>query len=135
MASWQYWIFIWIFFYIFQQSFKMFSMKSCTSCSYVYLFAKVIVSFKVTFSFYCKYIEYIYKYIEIQVYKYMCVYVCVYVCICVCCSFVQKHFSAIFISVISLQIILEFSMEKSCQLSLLTVLFLLNPYTFIFSYL
>ena len=108
-------------------------MKSCTSFSYVYLFVMVIVSFKVTFSFYCKYIEYMYKYIEIHVY--MCVYVCVYVYIFVYCSFVQKHFSVIFISVISLQIILEFSMEKSCQLSLLTVLFLLNPYTFIFSYL
>lgn len=38
----------------------MFSIKPYTSFSYVYFFDMVIVYFKVTFSFYCKNIEYIY---------------------------------------------------------------------------
>lgn len=42
----------------------MFSIKPCTSFSYVYFFDMVIVYFKVTFFFYCKNIEYVYTHIR-----------------------------------------------------------------------
>lgn len=66
----------------------MSSIKPCTSFSYVYFFDMVIVYFKVTFSFYCKDIEYIYTHI------------------CYCLLYVaplsRTNFSAIFITIIYL---------------------------------